>query len=233
LDSEFESITYPVMPVSSQGGLVEIVPDAVTVYQINKQGHNILQHIILCNEDQLVGKLLRRYMHSLVCYTLHSYFIGLGDRHLQNIMLHRNGSIFHIDFGYIMGQYAHPFSSSGVKVNSEMIDVIGGMDRKLYREYLTLCAKGITVLHKYFVIFHLMLASSGYATTEQQLDQFLLARFRPGQSDHDLIREVITSIEHSSHSCQFQVEDFLHYHSQERTLPSGLVNIVQSITKLI
>ena len=42
-------------------------------------------------------------------YVARSYILGVGDRHLENLVMQPDGHFFHLDFGYILGQ---PFSPS-------------------------------------------------------------------------------------------------------------------------
>ena len=41
-------------------------------------------------------------MKSLAAYCLVMYIIQAKDRHNGNILLHRSGKIFHIDFGFFL-----------------------------------------------------------------------------------------------------------------------------------
>ena len=41
-------------------------------------------------------------MNTLIGYSLVTYFMQVKDRHNGNIMIRRDGSIVHIDFGFFM-----------------------------------------------------------------------------------------------------------------------------------
>ena len=224
LEEDFPLIAYPAMCLTPNGGVIEIVRGAQTVYQIAKEGRTILQHIILQNDHLVVRDILQRYMRSLVVYTLQNYYIGLGDRHLQNIMITDDGVIFHIDFGYILGEDAH-LGSGQVKINTDMIEAMGGADEQLYRDYLDLCARGTTILRKHYILFHLLLQQSGDA---ESVTKFIRNRFQPRQSDSDVADSLVSIIRQSSEGYGGYIIDFFHYHTQEKTVQTGFTKLVKT-----
>jgi hypothetical protein len=231
----FDAIIYPVMPLTSDSGMIELVDNSVTVHDILNSKKTILQHILETNEDKIIGHVIDKYMFSLVSYTLHSYFIGLGDRHLQNIMITDEGSIFHIDFGFILGKDSHPITFGDIKLNTGMLDVLGGQDSIKYEAYLELCADGVIILRKYFNIFFILLwqLRNDKTLNEQNIEKFILSRFQPRQPDNSVVTELLTVIRHSNDTYSDIIRDFLHYHSQEKTVQNRFGQFVNAAMSLL
>lgn len=220
-------VIYPTMPLTANSGMIEIIDRAETIHSIISSNKNILQYIVEKNEHK-VPEVLDKYMYSLVSYTLHSYFIGFGDRHPANIMITEEGAIFHIDFGFILGTDAYPLTASDIKLNSNMLDVIGGSDSHRTKIYLELCSKGIRILRKYFNIFFILL-STDLKYSIKHVEKFILSRFQPRQIDSIIVEELMTIIKQSSTEFMSYFRDFLHYHKQEKTVQNGLGKIIGAV----
>ena len=73
--------------------------------------------------------------------------LGIGDRHLENVLLTTTGHLFHIDFGYILGRDPKPFPPP-MKLSREMVEAMGGSTSPQYAEFEVYCCQCFNILRK-------------------------------------------------------------------------------------
>ena len=105
-------ITYGCLPTAPLAGMIQLVPDSVTLREIHVQ-HGVTGSF----KDEVIGLWLQKYNSSeaayknainnfsasCAAYCVATYILGIGDRHNDNIMVTERGHLFHIDFSKFMG----------------------------------------------------------------------------------------------------------------------------------
>jgi phosphatidylinositol 3-kinase len=87
------------------------------------------------------------YVRSCAGYCVITYILGVGDRHLDNLLLAPDGHFFHADFGYILGRDPKPFAPA-MKLSKEMVDCMGGVQSEYYQQFKQYCFLSYTALRK-------------------------------------------------------------------------------------
>lgn len=60
------------------------------------------------------------FLSSCVGFSLLTYLLGIGDRHLDNLLVTPEGQLFHIDFSFLFGEDPKPFAPP-IKITREMV----------------------------------------------------------------------------------------------------------------
>ena len=76
----------------------------------SQYGSTISSWLLHAADRRQDGKNLEAYEENLCFYTVLSYVLGIGDRHLNNVMITGDGRIFHIDFSFLFGSNPKPMS---------------------------------------------------------------------------------------------------------------------------
>lgn len=67
-----------------------------------------------------------------------TYAFGVGDRHLENILVRPDGRVIHVDFGWAFGREPRGRGSSRLKVSPEMIEAMDGAEGAPFKRFIAL-----------------------------------------------------------------------------------------------
>lgn len=145
---------YAITATSATAGLVEFVDGSAPLSAVlAENGNSVLQYFRSHHPNQsakygVQPEVLHTYVRSCAGYCVITYLLGVGDRHLDNIMLLGSGHFFHIDFGFIFGRDPKPLPPA-FRLTREMVDGMGGLDSAEYRvEFRSLACQAFNLLRK-------------------------------------------------------------------------------------
>ncbi|GIL50814.1 hypothetical protein Vafri_6947 [Volvox africanus] len=158
---------YKVLPTSCDDGLLEFVP-SVPLSAVLAEHRTIHRFLALTQADPagpfgLRAEAVETFVRSCAGYCVMTYILGVGDRHLDNLMLTNDGRLFHIDFGYILGNDPKPFPPP-MKLCKEMIEAMGGQGSEYYKQFRMFACEAYNILRQradlILSLFHLMAGAS-------------------------------------------------------------------------
>lgn len=123
---------YKILATSTAAGASQFVPSQTFAAISSKYRNNpALAYLRQHNPDDSAYLGVRKetldtYIKSCAGYCVITYILGVGDRHLDNLLLAPDGHFFHADFGFILGRDPKPFAPA-VKLSKEMVDAMGGV----------------------------------------------------------------------------------------------------------
>lgn len=97
--------------------------------------------------------IMNTFVRSCAGYCVITYLLGVGDRHLDNLLLTPCGKLFHIDFGYILGRDPKPLAPP-MRLSREMVEAMGGVNSEHYQEFRTQCHTAFLHLRRWGKSFY-------------------------------------------------------------------------------
>lgn len=143
---------YRILATSSNAGVVQFVPSMSLAAASAKYKGSILAYLRANNPDTTADLGVRAstmdtYVKSCAGYCVITYLLGVGDRHLDNLLLAPSGHFFHADFGYILGRDPKPFAPQ-MKLCKEMVEGMGSSTSPHYAAFKSYCFTAYTTLRK-------------------------------------------------------------------------------------
>ncbi|KAJ3389977.1 Phosphatidylinositol (PI) 3-kinase [Lobulomyces angularis] len=139
---------YKVLSTGMTNGMVQFVDAYPLAKILSENNGSLLNYLKDCNngnEDTFMDTYIRS--------------CGVGDRHLDNLMLTKQGNLFHIDFGFILGRDPKPFPPP-MKLCKEMVEAMGGKLSSKFQDFKDYCFIAFNNLRKssnlFLNLFNLM-----------------------------------------------------------------------------
>jgi phosphatidylinositol kinase/protein kinase (PI-3 family) len=151
---------YKVLCTGDEQGMLEMVTNAETLASIHvKEGGAISQFFSKApiknwinknKEDVSDEEAIENFLLSNVAYCLATFVLGIGDRHNDNIMVKRNGELFHIDFGHFLGHFKYKMGIKRERApfvfTRQFQTVLGDDNSPLYKQFKEKLKKGYSIL---------------------------------------------------------------------------------------
>ncbi|KAI9755987.1 MAG: Phosphatidylinositol (PI) 3-kinase, partial [Candelina submexicana] len=143
---------YRILATSANAGAVQFVGSMSLAAAVTKYRGSILAYLKANNPDETQTLGVRKeamdtYVKSCAGYCVITYLLGVGDRHLDNLLLAPDGHFFHADFGFILGRDPKPFAPA-MKLCKEMVEGMGGSSSTHYAAFKSYCFTAYTTLRK-------------------------------------------------------------------------------------
>ncbi|EAW12759.1 phosphatidylinositol 3-kinase VPS34 [Aspergillus clavatus NRRL 1] len=142
---------YRILATNATAGAVQFVP-STSLSAVSAKYKSVLAYLQANNPDENEPLGVRKetmdtYVKSCAGYCVITYLLGVGDRHLENLLLAPDGHFFHADFGFILGRDPKPFAPM-MKLCKEMVEGMGGTTSPQYLQFKQYCFTAYTTLRK-------------------------------------------------------------------------------------
>lgn len=143
---------YSVLATGTEHGMIQFIPSQSLAAILSEHNGSLLDYLRIHNPNPdgpygVEPSVMDTYLKSCAGYCVITYLLGVGDRHLDNLLLTPDGHLFHIDFGYILGRDPKPFPPP-MKLCKEMIEAMGGAQSPHHLKFKSYCFVTFNSLRK-------------------------------------------------------------------------------------
>jgi phosphatidylinositol-4,5-bisphosphate 3-kinase len=218
---------YKVLCTGNQQGMLEMVTNAETLASIHvKEGGAINQFFSKApiknwieknRADVSSAEAINNFLISNVAYCLATFVLGIGDRHNDNIMIKKNGELFHIDFGHFLGHFKYKMGIKRERAafvfTRQFQSVLGGDNSDMFKEFKEKMERGYLILrnHKEVILtlLKILLCTGIPELTEKSL-RFLENSFLLKRDDKEAIEYLNRKINDSMDSMSTKLNFAIH-----------------------
>ncbi|XP_036177817.1 phosphatidylinositol 3-kinase catalytic subunit type 3 [Myotis myotis] len=214
---------YKVLATSTKHGFMQFIQSVPVAEVLDTEGsiQNFFRKYAPSDNGPygISAEVMDTYVKSCAGYCVITYILGVGDRHLDNLLLTKTGKLFHIDFGYILGRDPKPLPPP-MKLNKEMVEGMGGTQSEQYQEFRKQCYTAFLHLRRYsnliLNLFSLMVDANipDIALEPDKTVKKVQDKFRLDLSDEEAVHYMQSLIDESVHALFAAVVEQIHKFAQ-------------------
>ncbi|KAH0506182.1 Phosphatidylinositol 3-kinase catalytic subunit type 3 [Microtus ochrogaster] len=214
---------YKVLATSTKHGFMQFIQSVPVAEVLDTEGsiQNFFRKYAPSETgpNGISAEVMDTYVKSCAGYCVITYILGVGDRHLDNLLLTKTGKLFHIDFGYILGRDPKPLPPP-MKLNKEMVEGMGGTQSEHYQEFRKQCYTAFLHLRRYsnliLNLFSLMVDANipDIALEPDKTVKKVQDKFRLDLSDEEAVHYMQSLIDESVHALFAAVVEQIHKFAQ-------------------
>ncbi|KAG8194041.1 hypothetical protein JTE90_028384 [Oedothorax gibbosus] len=210
---------YRVLACSSKHGFVQYI-ESTSINAIMDEYKDLQNFLRTHNPSEngpygISHEIMDCYVKSCAGYCIITYLLGVGDRHLDNLLMAKNGKLFHIDFGYILGRDPKPLPPP-MKLSREMVEAMGGIQSEHYKEFRKQCYTAFLHLRRHanliLNLFSLMVDASvpDIALEPDKTVKKVQDKFRLDLPDEEAVHYIQNIIDESASAVMPVVVEQIH-----------------------
>ena len=211
--------TYNIFPIDNGCGWIEMVEKANTLYDVKYKYNTTLQNYIMdLNPTLTVTQLRKKFIKTCVSSCVLCYILGVGDRHLENILVTKDGRLLQIDFSYILGDDPKNLNVE-MKITEDMLTMLGGTESESYQQLKKDCTEAYKHIRLRTSLWYILLSYlefsapviDNYKYTKKLIENHIIEKLLPGENDIQASMQIIDIVERSSKTTWSQnLADFSH-----------------------
>jgi len=200
---ETKCVTYKVF-ATKRGGWVEMLPNAKTLYELK---YELSSHIHNSFPNHTVRNVRKRFIRSAVGACILSYLLGVGDRHLQNMVI-SNGEIAHIDFSYLLGH--DPKLQMDIRITPPMIIMMGGENSSDYAQFVTKITQAFHKMRQHTGLWYSLLTYLSSTFSLIEIQNHVKRKLMPSLKEAEATMKIVQIVKHNSNTWRHSLSDVTH-----------------------
>jgi hypothetical protein len=200
---ETKCVRYTVF-ATKRGGWVEMLPNAKTLYELK---YNLSSHIHNGFPDSTVRGVRQRFIRSAVGACILSYILGVGDRHLQNMVV-CNGELAHIDFSYLLGH--DPKLQMDIRITPPMIIMMGGENSADYAQFVTKITEAFHKMRERTGLWYALMTYLSSSFSLLEIQNHVKRKLMPCLKDAEATMRIVEIVKHNSNTWKHSLSDVTH-----------------------